>query len=334
MDPDYIYYQSVVAPDNPLVPYNSGVNLQRIVTTVGASTSIYINGALPESIPAVTVTFANSVYAINQQNFNISLGNITNSNDASDSTAVDITIKNQEVIAFKGSLPYTPALTPQKLTSFTALTLPVSMNVSQQINFTIQLSNYSLSSMEVVLPVFFSSLSRCCIDATCSQTNIFSCILSSTTMNRIRLTLKAPQALNTVQFTVTTVAYETTFASSLATVNTGLPSAQHNTTVSVSVRALPLDSSLSLSSWMVNADSTYTLWIKPSPQNGYLGVTIPNRILSQIAPNSATYTLEVNSLPSTISMSQSSTYAMIIPVTPATTNITLTIKPVRNPMDS
>lgn len=94
MDSDYIYYQSAVAPDSPLVPYNSGVNLQRIVTTVGASTNIYLNGAFPESIPALNVVFVNSAYAISQQSFNISLGNITNSNDISDSTVVNITIKN------------------------------------------------------------------------------------------------------------------------------------------------------------------------------------------------------------------------------------------------
>lgn len=100
------------------------------------------------------------------------------------------------------------------------------------------------------------------------------------------------------------------------------------------VTALPLESSLALSSWMVNAVSTYTVWIKPRPQNGYIGVTIPSRILSQVASNSATFTLEVNSVASSISMSQNTTYAMIIPVTPTITNITITFNSVQNPMNS
>lgn len=79
--------------------------------------------------------------------------------------------------------------------------------------------------MEVVLPVFFNSLSKCCLDNSCSQTNIVSCTLNSDTLNRIRLTLKVPQAVTSALFTVTTVAYQTTFSNSLATVNTGLPSA-------------------------------------------------------------------------------------------------------------
>lgn len=129
VDQDFIYFQSAVTPDSPLTPISSGVTLQRIVATVALSTQVYLNGGFPASIPPMTVGFMGQNYQIVSQNFNVSLGNVTNSQDVSDASTVQLTVSNADVIAFKGALGYTPALVPQELTALASLTAPATLKV-------------------------------------------------------------------------------------------------------------------------------------------------------------------------------------------------------------
>jgi hypothetical protein len=129
VDQDFIYFQTAVTPDIPLTPISSGVNLQRIVATVALSTQVYLNGDFPASIPPMTVGFMGQNYQIVSQNFNVSLGNVTNSQDVSDSSTVQLTVSNADVIAFKGTLGYTPALVPQELTALASLAAPATLKV-------------------------------------------------------------------------------------------------------------------------------------------------------------------------------------------------------------
>ncbi len=129
VDQDFIYFQSAVTPDSPLTPINSGITLQRIVATVALSTQVYLNGSFPASVPPMTMGFMGQNYQIVSQNFNVSLGNVTNSQDVSDASTVQLTVSNADVIAFKGALGYTPALVPQELTDLASLTAPATLKV-------------------------------------------------------------------------------------------------------------------------------------------------------------------------------------------------------------
>lgn len=199
---------------------------------------------------------------------------------------------------------------------------------------TLSLTNYSVSSVGVTLPAFFSTLSKCCLDSTCSQTSIASCSLSTANgQNTINLYLKSAQLVSQVFFTVTAIDYQASFAGN-AVISTGLPSAERSTAISVAVTASALVSTLQLSSWMVNANNTYTLFIQPVARTGYVGITLPEFIQNQITSLSASYSVNINGSPSSVSFANASAYSFSVPVSSSTTNITLTLSSVQNPQDS
>lgn len=333
-DSQYIYYQSTVTPLTPLQPYKLGVNLQRIVTTVSKTTDIYLNGQFPQSIPAMTVAFNGQNYSITQQQFNISLGTVVNSDNVSDTSSAPILISNPNFIAFQSSLLFTPQLTPQNLTTFTQLNVPSTLNISQQTNLTLTLSNYTLTSISLSLPSFFLTVDKCCIDTNCSQTNIASCKLQTIgSNNNIELTLKTSQNISNAIFTVTAIGYQAQF-SQQAIISTGLPSAQATSTVTVAVQATQLVSTLSLSSWMVNTIATYTLYIQPIKKIGYIGIQLPPSISNQLINQTASFELTIDGSISTISLFQSGIYPFSIPVTTSNNNITLKLSSILNPSNS
>ena len=224
-DINYIYFQSTVVPSDKLVPYNAGVSLERKVTTVGGSSAIYLNGLFPSVVPQMSVNFNGNTFSLAGSSFNVSLGNVTNPQDVADVTKVPILIKNADLIAFEGSLGYTPQLTPQILTAFGNITIPASLNVAETVNITVKLSNYSISTLELTLPPFFSTLGQCCIDSSCVQTHISSCAMTAGANNKINLVLASPQLVTTLVFTVTAINYEASFANSQVQIYSGLPSA-------------------------------------------------------------------------------------------------------------
>jgi len=82
-DNNYLYYSGVLRPVDSLIPYNSGITIQRITTTVGEVSPIYLVGMFPATIPNMSLTYKNMDYTINNPTFNISLGTILNSNNMS-----------------------------------------------------------------------------------------------------------------------------------------------------------------------------------------------------------------------------------------------------------
>jgi hypothetical protein len=113
-----------------------------MVTTVGLLTPVYLSGTLPQSISQMSVVFNSNSYNVNRSSFNISLGSMNNPNNQADNNNVLIVIKNNDLIAYSSQLTFTPALTSQNLTAFTSLSIPSTMNVSQDYNLSLALNNY------------------------------------------------------------------------------------------------------------------------------------------------------------------------------------------------
>lgn len=53
--------------------------------------------------------------------------------------------------------------------------------------------------------------------------------------------------------------------------------------MSTVIHSLPIVSTLTLGSWMVNAVNTYTLTIQPMTQNGFVAIALPTFIISQLS---------------------------------------------------
>ena len=335
-DSNFIYFSSVVTPIDTLVPYSSGVTLQRIVTTVGLSTNVYLNGAFPSSVPSMQVAFNNNNYTLSGSTFNISMGTILNPADVTDTTTFPILIKDTNLVAFQGSLAFSPVLTPQNLTAFTSLTLPSSLNVSEKTNLTIVLNDYSISTLGISTPIFFSSLLRCCIDPSCNQSKITSCALTTipNSNNQIDLVLSTPQKVNTIHFEVTAINYQAQFTNSVVKIVSGLPSAEFDTPISVAITPMPITSTLTLGSHTVNAVNNYLLTIQPMAQNGFIGITLPSFVHTQLnSNNGAAYQLSINGTHSNVALT-TDPHSLMLPVTPTTKNITLTLSGITNPPDS
>lgn len=81
-------------PSENLLPYKSGLYLERIITTVGRSSNLYINGNLPVAIQEMVLRFKENNYPIAGKTFNISLGSIINSNNVNDSTSYPVKVLN------------------------------------------------------------------------------------------------------------------------------------------------------------------------------------------------------------------------------------------------
>jgi hypothetical protein len=178
-DSNYVYFTGSISPTDTILPFSTGLTLQRSITTVGSVTNLYLSGQLPISLPSMNVVFNSVNYPVSGQAFNISLGNMTNSNNVSDASTASIIIRNSDYLAFSAFLPFTPSLTAQSLTSLISFSVPSTMNVSQNISATLSFSNVSFSYLSVKLPQFFKKINYCCIDSSCSQTNILSCTTST-----------------------------------------------------------------------------------------------------------------------------------------------------------
>ncbi len=146
--------------------------------------------------------------------------------------------------------------------------------------------------------------------------------------------MKASQKLTSVVFRFTALDYQTIFLNSPITVNSGLPSASYATTASVSVLATSLQSSLSVSSWKVNDVSNYNIWISPNSQTGFIGITLPTFIASQLKSSLGSYILYINSAISSTILQSSGTYNYILAVNSTTTNITMRISTITNPSNN
>lgn len=180
MDSDTIYLTAHVTPTDTLTPYGQGLNLQRIITTVSTGTNIYLYGTLPIAIPTLNVLFNSVNYTVSGSSFNVSLGSITNSMNLSDSTPYSITLRNNDVIAFRSNLQILPALTPQNLSTLTTLTIPSQVNISSNFEIKLELTATAMTYLSIQTAPFFNSLSKCCIDPQC-QNPVTLCKLTQTT---------------------------------------------------------------------------------------------------------------------------------------------------------
>jgi hypothetical protein len=181
LDSNFIYFTGLITPSDSLLPYTSGLNLQRINTTVGVNTNVYLYGSLPASIPSLSVAFNSNNYTVSGTTFNVSLGTIINSKNVSDTSTYPIIIGNTDYTAYNNKLSLSPALTNQNLTGFIALNIPSTVNVSSNFNININLNQTSLNYLSVKTPLFFKSITGCCVDAACSQTLIQSCSFTQQT---------------------------------------------------------------------------------------------------------------------------------------------------------
>ena len=184
MDANTIYFTADVTPADTLIPYGQGLNLQRIVTTVSTSTNVYLYGTLPIAIPAINVLFNSVNYTVSGSTFNISLGSITNSMNLSDSTPYSITLRNNDVVAYRSSLQILPALTPQNLSTLTTLTIPPQVNISSNFDIKLELTATSMSYLSIKTAPFFNSLTKCCVDPQCLNP-VTLCKLTQTSSNNL-----------------------------------------------------------------------------------------------------------------------------------------------------
>jgi len=253
----------------------------------------------------------------------------------SDSSTTNITIKNSQLIAFSSALQYSPQLTPRNLTAFSSFIIPDQLMVSKDVNLTVVLNSYAALTISLATPIFYATLNKCCIDLECSQNNVQSCVLTNTgNENKIVLTLKNSQNLTTVYFTVTTISYQATFTNKTAKIVTGLPSAQFDQHLSLAVTATPLISTLTIGSLMINTVNSYTLYVEPAKQSGYLGISLPSFAISQLSTQNNSYNLTVNGSLYALTVDVSSSYSFVIPVGSTTNNITLVMPNITNPPNS
>lgn len=247
MDANYMYFTGQISTADSITAYSSGLNLQRIITTVGTSTNIYLYGTLPTSIPLLGVTFNGNSFTVSGTTFNISLGTITNSKNISDSTTYPITIKNNDYIAFTNMLAIFPPLTAQNFTSLIAFNMPSTVVVNSNFNINLSLNQTSLTYISINTPIFFKSLTRCCIDATCTQTFIQSCTYTQQSSNNlVELWLSSAQPLTNVTFVVTSLEFQTNFMNQSVTVISALPTSSYTLSASLVIAAANITSSLTL----------------------------------------------------------------------------------------
>lgn len=324
---------------NGLIPFSSGLTLQRIVTTVGLSTNIYLNGALPMDIPAMSVSFKNNSYSVIGKSFNISLGSMVNSDNVDDSTSIPIIIKNSDYIAYSSSLPITPTLTSQILSSFVQFKLPSTMSISQNITVSMTFNNVSFSYLSVKMPSFFKKINYCCIDSNCSQSLIISCnfrVVDSN--NMVELTLKNTQTTNNVYFSLSVIDYQMSSTNSTVSIYTALPSSIYSLNIDLNVLAVPITSTLTLNNWKVNAPNTYTLTVQPINRIGFIRINLPSFISSQLTSTgtSSSYTLTLNgtTVLSTLQASPTGSSYISLAVTDTASFISLLISSVNNPINN
>jgi hypothetical protein len=266
------------------------------VTTVDTSTNLYLHGTLPTNLPSLSVSFNGVSYSVPGGTFNISLGTMTNSNNISDSSTYPIVIRNTDFTAFSTSLPISPSLTPQTFTALTSITLPSVVNVSSIFNITASLNSPSLTYLSIRTGSYFKSLTKCCIDAACTQTSIKSCTLAQNGGNFIELWLTAPQTLTSIIFQVVALDYQSTFTNQTLSVTSALPTAFTTTTSNLTITAANIFSSLAVLNWKVNSLNTYTVSIQPIAKAGYMQITLPSFISTQLAAGNgnAAFTLTIN----------------------------------------
>jgi hypothetical protein len=333
MDSSFVYYTGQVSPVDTLFPYSTGLSLQRIVTTVGKSTNIYLYGTLPTAISALSVSFNSNSYSVSGSTFNVSLGSMVNNNNVSDATIYPIVIKNSDFTAFSSSLPISPSLTTQNLTAFMSIGMPPVVNVSSNFNITVNLNSTVLTYVSIKTPAYFNSLVGCCIDAACSQTFIKSCTFT----NLIELWLTTPQQLTSIVFQVTALDYQQSFTNQIVTVGSALPTASINVSSSLTIAAVNLSSSLSLLNWKVNSLNTYTLNVQPIAKTGFLQITLPSFLSAQLAAstNNCSYSLSVNGSVTNVNLAtQNGVSTLTIPVTPTTVKLSLLLSAITNPPDN
>lgn len=336
MDASYIYFTGQITASDALVPYSSGLNLQRIITTVGQSTNIYLFGSLPASIPSLTVPFNGNNFIVSGTTFNVSLGTIINSKNVSDTSAFPISIRNSDYVAYSNSLAIAPVLTTQNLTGFMTLAIPTTVNVGSNYSMSVNLNQTSMSYLSIRTPIFFKSMVRCCIDTTCTQTLIQSCTFTPQVSNNfIELWLTSAQNLTNVTFVVTALDYQSTFTNQSISIMSALPTSSISVVTSLNIAAVNITSTLALQNWKVNTVNTYTLNVQPIAKLGYLSIALPSFISTQLSSSSAGITLTVNGTVTPTNMSnQNGQSILVLPITFSTTNISLLLTSVLNPVDN
>lgn len=104
----------------------------------------------------------------------------------------------------------------------------------------------------------------------------------------------------------------------------------------MAVNAVSLKSTLALTSSRVKSLSNYSLIITPIAQTGFIGIRLPSFIINQLTDASSNITpiLSLNGSVITVSLNTNSSFSYVVPITPTTANITLTMNLLINPSNS
>lgn len=301
-----------------MIPYSQGVTLQRSITTVGVVTNIYLVGSLPIILPSMNVIFGSSSYPVSGSNFNISLGSLTNSLSASDTSLYSVMMESSSLVGFSSNMAITPSLTPKVMSSFVNLLIPSAMTISQNTNIILSIAASSISSVSLQVPPFFVKLVQCCIEPKCSQTNIVNCTFSSLPNSNllIEANFVANQTVSSFTAQVLTLPYQAIFPSSLITAMTGLPSSSISFTQDVAVYGNKMPSNLTVSSFKVNDLATYSLFLSPINSAGIVRITLPSFLTDQIKNAPITAIINGNAINMSLSVGETlnSNNTIIIPL--------------------
>lgn len=128
--------------------------------------------------------------------------------------------------------------------------------------------------------------------------------------------------------------YQSSFAEQTISITSSLPTALISVQRSLTITALNITSTLLLKNWKVNELNTYTLNIQPIAKSGYLSITLPTFIASQIG-NASNLALTLNGTAASANLvSQNGLATITVPVTFSTTNVSLLISNIINPLDN
>jgi hypothetical protein len=151
----------------------------------------------------------------------------------------------------------------------------------------------------------------------------------------IELWLTSSQSLTNITFVVTSLDYQTVFANQIIKIVSALPTSSITTLASLTIAAVNITSTLALQNWKVNRPNTYTLNVQPIAKAGYLSISLPTYMSSQLNSTNSSLTLTVNgSVSNSNLLIQNGQTFVIVPVTPSTKTVSLLLAAIVNPIDN
>lgn len=175
-----------------------------------------------------------------------------------------------------------PALTPQNLSALTTLTIPSQVNINSNFDIKLELTATTMTYLSLKTAPFFNSLTKCCVDPQCLNP-VTSCKLTQTSSNNlIQISLPSSQQVTFITFTVTSLQFQKVFTNEEVVISSALPSSTITLKTSIAISATNLSASLSLKNWKVNNITTYNVYISPIAKEGFMRISLPSFISSQL----------------------------------------------------